>query len=72
MGYAFCMGHCVGCRKPFSFNPMKVPSIRMNGKREPICKSCVDVANVQRKEHGIDLIVVAHDAYDVCREEELG
>ena len=72
MGYAFCMGHCVACKKPFSFNPMKIPSVRINGKREPICKSCVEIANVQRKELGIALIIPAFDAYDMCREEELG
>ena len=71
MGYAFCMGHCVACEKPFSFNPISVPSIRMDGKREPICQSCVNLANVKRAANGIDPIVPAPDAYESCREEEL-
>jgi hypothetical protein len=49
MGYAFCTGYCIGCKRLFSFNPVRVPSLPAHlsptGTREPICQACVDKAN---------------------------
>jgi hypothetical protein len=71
MGYVFAMGPCANCRRHFSFNPATVPSIRINGVREPICRSCVDRANPLRRANGLPEIVPAPDAYDACDENEL-
>jgi hypothetical protein len=71
MGYALCTGFCIGCNRVFSFNPMRVPSIRIKGNREPVCRDCVDRANVVRAANGLRLIVPAPDAYDACDESEL-
>jgi hypothetical protein len=71
MGYVFAIGTCCGCRGKFSFNPMKVPSIRIDGSREPICRTCVERANPQRIANGLEPIMFAADAYDACDEGEL-
>jgi hypothetical protein len=71
MGYALCHGHCIGCGQLFSFNPVRVPSLRWKGSREPICQSCVDRVNPQRIANGLEPIVPAPDAYEACEESEL-
>ena len=71
MGYVFVMSACFGCKQPFSYNPHLVPSIRVNGVREPVCQACVDIANPQRIANGLDPITVPAGAYDAMPEEEL-
>ena len=74
MGYALCTSACFGCGQPFSYNPVRVPSIRdpRTGSREPICQACVDRVNPMRIANGLEPIVPAPDAYDACDESELG
>jgi hypothetical protein len=72
MGYAFCTSACIGCGRIFSYNPMRVPSCRINGVREPICKSCVERVNPRRIKNGLEPIVPLPDAYEACDESELG
>jgi hypothetical protein len=64
MGFMFVVGACYGCKRPFSFNADKVPSIRINGEREPICQSCVDRVNPQRVANGLEPIVPLPGAYE--------
>jgi hypothetical protein len=71
MGYALCHGACIGCGRIFAFNPVRVPSIRIKGSREPICENCVRIANPRRIANGLEPIVPAPDAYDACEESEL-
>jgi hypothetical protein len=71
MGYAYCTSRCFGCSQLFCFNPVRVPSIRINDSREPICATCVARANPERVKNGLDPIVVHPDAYEPCDEEEL-
>lgn len=71
MGYVFCTAPCYGCGKLFTFNPNLVPSIRVAGKREPICADCVAAANPEREKRGLPLITVAPGAYEPCDESEL-
>ncbi|MDX2277736.1 MAG: hypothetical protein NW206_19975 [Hyphomonadaceae bacterium] len=63
-GYMIAMGACIGCRAVFSFNPHLVPSMRVNGVREPICATCVAIANPKRKANGLPLIDILPGAYD--------
>jgi hypothetical protein len=72
MGYALCTSECFGCHRIFSYNPMRVPSIRHQGDRKPICRACVDRVNPQRIDVGLEPIVPAPDAYVACDESELG
>ena len=70
MGYVFVMGPCLGCGNLFSYHPHKVPSIRFNGKREPVCQNCVNVANPRRIKNGLEPIKPLPGAYEPCPEEE--
>jgi hypothetical protein len=72
MGYMLAMGPCLGCRKVFSFNPVRVPSCSVvTGKREPICQACVDRLNLIRVENGLQPIVPLPRAYEPGAEDEL-
>ena len=66
-GYVFMTAICGSCKRPFSFNPLKVPSLN----NVPFCKHCVDAANSIRKEKGLPPIVYADDAYEPMLESEL-
>lgn len=62
---------CAGCRQVFFYNPVRVPSIRINGVREPICRACVERVNPRRIANGLAPIVPLPGAYDACDESEL-
>lgn len=78
MGFISCMSPCVGCGQVFSYNPDRVPSIRVNaerqpdpnGNREPICQNCVERFNGIRRERGLEPIVPLPGAYDPIPEEQ--
>lgn len=70
-GFAYATSQCFGCKRIFSYNPMRVPSIRINGQREPVCLDCVHVCNPARVKNGLAPIVPHKDAYEPCPEEEL-
>ena len=69
--YALCTSACIGCGRLFSYNPVRVPSIRINDNREPICLNCVERVNPQREANGLPVIVPAPDAYEPVDEAEL-
>lgn len=71
MGYAMAFGACINCKQPFGFNPHKVPSVRVNGLREPICRACVEQANPKRIANGLEPIVIEPDAYEAVEEHLL-
>lgn len=56
MGYIFAHGDCIACGKAFSFAPSKVPSIRVNGDKEPICRACFERWKVMhnKPDHPLD------------------
>ena len=58
-----CISTCVCCRRLFAYDPIIVPSIRVEGVREPICRRCVDWANPQRVANGVEPIVPKPGAY---------
>jgi len=70
-GYVFLMSPCFGCKVPFSYNPNRVPSIRIDGERQPVCQNCVDRVNPRREANGLEPIVVEEGAYEAMPEEEL-
>ncbi len=72
MGYAFMTANCFICGTLFSFNPVRVPSIRDSaGVKQAICGSCVRLANKIRMERGMDPFPVPADAYEAVDENEL-
>lgn len=63
-GYMIVLGNCVNCGRFLSFNPDKVPSIRVAGKREPICPRCFGSWNeIHRTSKGLDPLPLHPDAY---------
>ena len=71
MGYALGMGTCYACKQPFAFNPNKVPSIRIDGVREPVCGHCMELVNKRREEMGLPPHTIHPDAYEAVDENEL-
>jgi hypothetical protein len=71
MGAVYCIGDCFGCGRLFQFNPLRVPSVRIEGKREPICQICVAYVNPMRVARGLPPIVPLPNAYGPCDESEL-
>lgn len=64
MGWMLASSHCIGCRMIFSYNPNRVPSILVNGEREPVCRSCVEAANPERIKKGLEPFTIRADAYE--------
>lgn len=73
MGYAFAISHCFGCGGLFSYNPVRVPSIRdpATGNREPICQQCLERVNPIRIANGLQPIIPSPDAYEPVDESDL-
>jgi len=53
------------------FHPNLVPSLRINGTREPICRTCIDVANPIREEKGLAPITILPAAYEPAEESSV-
>lgn len=64
MGYMFVMGQCFSCKRMFSFNADFVPSIRVDGVREPVCRTCIEIANPVREKNGLPKITINPEAYE--------
>jgi hypothetical protein len=70
VGWLTVMAPCVVCRQVFTFSPSKVPSVVVNGEREPVCESCVTLANEIRLERGLTPFEVRLGAYEPDSEDE--
>lgn len=68
MGYALCHASCAACHQPVAFNPHLVPSIRINGVKEPLCESCANRWNTLHPENAQ---VINPRAYEPMDESEL-
>lgn len=62
-GYCIAVVPCINCGRSFGCNPVKVPSVRINGIREPLCELCVDAYNERRLAAGLEAFPVPADAY---------
>jgi hypothetical protein len=71
MGYVTALSACIGCHRPFSYNPHRVPSVAVRGQREPICIDCVIRVNPERVKNGLEPIVPLSGAYEPMAEEDL-
>jgi hypothetical protein len=71
MAYVLVTSACYGCGRIFSYNPNRVPSIRIHDEREPICADCVARANPQRIANGLAPIAVHPHAYEAADESEV-
>jgi len=71
-GYVFVLGQCYSCGQRFTFNPVRVPSVRdEKGVKQPLCRACVNFVNSERKKKGLPPFTIPPDAYEPIREEEL-
>ena len=70
-GYVYVTSECFGCKRLMIYNPVHVPSIRINGTREPVCLDCVHKCNPARVKNGLPPIIPHKDAYEPAREDEL-
>lgn len=68
MGYALVLGNCIACKRMISFNPNAVPSLMVNGRREPLCEGC---ANRWNELHPENARPIRPDAYTFIDENEL-
>lgn len=62
-GALIAFGPCVGCKRVFAFDPELVPSVAVDGVRQPICLACVDAANPKRIANGLAPIKPLPGAY---------
>lgn len=67
-GYVIAMGHCCGCGRVMQFNPVLVPSIRVNGEKQPVCAGCVERWKAL---HPGETFEIPEGAYEPCPEEML-
>jgi hypothetical protein len=71
MGYAIVTGTCFGCQEFFGYNPHKVPSIRVNGERQAICRDCVGIVQGNQRRSGTAVTEIHPQAYEPIHESEL-
>ena len=62
-GQTAALGPCWSCGRLFLFDPDLVPSLVVESRRVPLCRACVDRANVARRRNGHPLIDVLAGAY---------
>ncbi len=43
MAYMYLVANCISCKCLFTCNPDLVPSLKVNGVKEPLCRSCTEV-----------------------------
>ncbi len=70
-GYVICTGVCYGCKQLFTFNPLYVPSLTIDGVREPFCRACIERANIIRKDKGMPPLEIHPKGYEPLPEQEL-
>lgn len=71
-GYTFVLGACWACGRPFTFSPSRVPSLPVNGSREPICQLCMDRANDRRRAMGLEPYPILPGAYEADGPDDPG
>lgn len=79
MGFLTAMSPCCACERVFSYNPNRVPSVRIDhtgrlssaGERRPICEECIGHINVARAEKGLQPFPILPGAYEPAEEGEI-
>ena len=59
-----CTGFCIACKQLFAFNPERVPSVLIDGEREPLCAACMEKINSRRAGLGLPPFLTVPGAYD--------
>ena len=62
--YMMAWGNCINCKGFMGYNPDKVPSLRIEGEREPLCEACFNEWNqIHRIRKGLKPIPLNKEAY---------
>ena len=61
MGYYVLMAVCAACGRSFTCNPHRVPSLRIRGEREAICRSCAERWIQLHPDAGVRILPGAYD-----------
>lgn len=70
--FCFVVGNCCSCGVLITFNPVRVPSLTVNGSREPLCRTCFGRWNeIHRTSKGLEPVEAHADAWEGCDESEL-
>lgn len=64
MAFMSVIGKCIACRTMIQFNPYKVPSLVVNGVREPLCRSCANKWNELHPENARPIDPEAYEAVE--------
>ena len=58
-------GPCVACKALISYSPSHVPSIRVRGEKEPLCRAChAEWNRIHRVEKGLPPEKLHPQAYE--------
>lgn len=71
MAWVTMEGTCVCCHQFFVFHPNRVPSLRIKGVRQPVCRSCIEAVNPLRIAKGLPPIEILPGAYEGAEEGEI-
>lgn len=65
MAWMMVHGHCCACGTLISYNSSQVPSLTINGSREPLCRVCFAKWNeIHRMGKGLKPLPLNPDAYE--------
>ena len=64
MGYISMIAYCIACKTLIQFNPHKVPSLVVNGVKEPLCESCANRWNQLHPENARPILKGAYEPAD--------
>jgi len=65
----FMVASCINCGTRITFNPHLVPSLIVNGTKEPLCKNCADKWNqIHRISKGLEPVPIQEGAYEPQKE----
>lgn len=55
----------------YFYNPVRVPSVLVDGRCEPLCRPCVESVNRERAAKGLPVWTIYPDSYDAVDEQEV-
>jgi hypothetical protein len=63
--FVLVYGYCISCKMEIQFNPVHVPSIPVDGNREPLCAGCFNKWNeIHRTSKDLEPVRLHPRAYE--------